>query len=163
MPEFHSYPLDKESAVAYAKKWAMSRNQIYYDFDDIGGDCTNFISQCVRAGGAVMNYTKDVGWYYNTPYDRSASWSSVYYFHKFITTNAGVGPYGEEAPLADAATGDIIQLGNGEKFYHSLFVTGIRGGVPLVCAHTDNALDRSLSSYRYETARCIKILGVRIR
>lgn len=163
MPEFFLYPLDKAAAIGYAKKWAMLRNPMYYDFENAGGDCTSFISQCVRAGGAVMNYTKDVGWYYNSPYDRSAPWSSVYYFHKFITTNAGVGPYGEEAPIDNAAPGDIIQLGDGEKFYHSLFVTGLRRGVPLVCAHTDNALDRSLNSYRYETARCIKILGVRKR
>lgn len=37
-------------AVAYAKKWALSRNPKYYNFDPVGGDCTNFISQCLYAG-----------------------------------------------------------------------------------------------------------------
>lgn len=34
---------DRISAVSYAKKWALSRNPKYYNFDTVGGDCTNFI------------------------------------------------------------------------------------------------------------------------
>ena len=35
------------NAVNYAKKWALSRNPDFYNFDLLGGDCTNFISQCI--------------------------------------------------------------------------------------------------------------------
>ena len=49
---------DRAKAVAYAHQWAYSRNPAYYDFSAIGGDCTNFVSQCLRAGGAPMNYTR---------------------------------------------------------------------------------------------------------
>ena len=55
---------NRENAVAYAKKWAYGRNPKYYDFSDLGGDCTNFASQCIYAGSGVMNYTPTYGWYY---------------------------------------------------------------------------------------------------
>ena len=35
-------------------KWATRRNPKYYNFDKLGGDCTNFISQCIR-GLRIMN------------------------------------------------------------------------------------------------------------
>ena len=38
-------------AVAYAKKWAYGRNPNYKDYDPLGGDCANFVSQCIMAGG----------------------------------------------------------------------------------------------------------------
>lgn len=42
---------DREKAVAYAHKWAYGRNPAYADFSAMGGDCTNFLSQCLHAGG----------------------------------------------------------------------------------------------------------------
>lgn len=54
----------RQKAIQYAEKWAFSRNPKYHNFDAVGGDCTNFISQCLYEGCKVMNYTKDVGWYY---------------------------------------------------------------------------------------------------
>ena len=50
-------PYDRNAAVAYAKEWALGRNPAYYNFDGIGGDCTNFASQSIFAGAKVMNYT----------------------------------------------------------------------------------------------------------
>ena len=52
---------DRAKAVAYAERWALSRNPRYYDFEDIGGDCTNFASQCIYAGAGVMNWTPVTG------------------------------------------------------------------------------------------------------
>ena len=40
-------PYDRKAAVEYADYWAYRRNPKYYAFDDIGGDCTNFVSQCI--------------------------------------------------------------------------------------------------------------------
>ena len=53
---------DRRAAVAYARKWAFTRNPEYYDFNGIGGDCTNFASQCVFAGAGFMNRTPTFGW-----------------------------------------------------------------------------------------------------
>ena len=76
---------DRAAAVAYARKWAMTRNSAYYDFENIGGDCTNFASQCIYAGAKVMNFTPVMGWYYRSAADRTASWSGVEYLYEFLS------------------------------------------------------------------------------
>ena len=43
-------PYDRQAAVAYAHRWAYLRNPAFYNFDKLGGDCTNFASQCLYAG-----------------------------------------------------------------------------------------------------------------
>lgn len=70
----HEIPYNRFAAVAYARTWATSRNPAYYNFEEIGGDCTNFASQCIYAGARIMNYTPTFGWYYRSSYDRSPSW-----------------------------------------------------------------------------------------
>ena len=66
---------DRNKAIAYAQKWAFSRNPKYYNFDGVGGDCTSFVSQCIYAGSKTMNYTRDIGWYYINGNNKSPSWS----------------------------------------------------------------------------------------
>ena len=46
----------------------------FYDYERIGGDCTNFASQCVYAGSGVMNYTRDLGWYYIDANNKAPAW-----------------------------------------------------------------------------------------
>ena len=154
--------------MAYAKKWAFRRNPDFYNFDNLGGDCTNFASQCVFAGSGVMNYTPTFGWYYISSGNRTASWTGVEYFYNFLTDNRegigdGAGPFAEEVTADKIEVGDIIQLGraNGD-FYHSPVVVGFAGGQPQVAAHTFDALNRPLNSYMFERVRYIHILGVRI-
>lgn len=153
---------NRSAAVTYAKKWALSRNPRYYNFDGLGGDCTNFASQCVFAGSGVMNYTKDVGWYYNSPADRAAAWSGVRYLHTFLTTNRGVGPFGEKTELQKTAIGDLLFLQSGQSLYHTLVVTGFQNGMPLVCCHTADSFMRPLSTYVFEAIQPVHIAGVRI-
>lgn len=151
----------------YARRWAYRRNPAYYNFDEIGGDCTNFVSQCVYAGAGVMNYTRDFGWYYISSYDRSPSWTSVKYFYNFMTENEGVGPFGREADLTEAEIGDVIQLSYNDNpgFTHSLLIVSA-GNFPdpdniLLSAHTMDTFRRRLSSYDYTNLRLIHIEGVR--
>lgn len=155
------YKLNIAAEIEYAKKWAYLRNPAYYNFDNVGGDCTNFISQCLYAGGAVMNYTRDTGWYYISADNRAAAWTSVEYLHKFLVTNKGVGPFGEGILLREVQKGDIIQLGSEGSFYHSLLVIDVREGIPYVAAHMNNAYNVPLSAYSYERTRCIHIIGSR--
>lgn len=157
---------NREMAVEYARKWAFGRNPEYYTFDDIGGDCTNFVSQCLYAGSGVMNYTPDFGWYYISPDDRSAAWTGVQYLYNFLTTNEGNGPYGSEQPLALTKIGDVIQLSfDGETFAHTLIVTRIvLFPTPrniLIASHSYDSFDRPLDTYDYQIARLIHISGVR--
>jgi hypothetical protein len=160
MKMLYEYPLDTAAQIEYARRWALSRNPAYYDFDSLGGDCTNFVSQCIYAGGAVMNYTRDLGWYYISPRDRAAAWSGVEYFFRFMTTNKGVGPFGEQIDLSQAQAGDVVQLGNDRGFYHSLFVLSAKNGIR-IAAHSYDAYGKPLSDYDFDQARCIHIIGSR--
>ena len=154
-------PYDRSAAVAYARRWALNRNPAYYNFDKIGGDCTNFTSQCIYAGAKIMNYKPITGWYYRSSYDRTASWSGVQYLYNFLVNNLSVGPHAHVVPQNEAMPGDIVQLGtNSGHFYHSPVITAVTPTI-LVAAHSDDALDRPLSSYVYETARFLHIDGVR--
>lgn len=156
-------PYNRGAAVEYARRWALDRNPVYYDFENIGGDCTNFASQSIYAGAKVMNFTPVMGWYYRSVSDRAPSWSGVEYLYNFLVNNRSVGPYAHTVPQNQAKPGDIVQLGMyGRNFHHSPVITEVTPMI-LVAAHTYDALDRPLSSYVYDVARFIHIDGVRIR
>lgn len=162
---------NRARAVQYAKKWALERNPLFIDFAGRGGDCTNFVSQCILAGCCTMNFTTDFGWYYITSENRAPAWSSVEFLYDFLTgnpifisENGGIGPYGIEVGDSEVREGDVVQLADAEgDFYHTLIVTGFRGGATLVSAHTNDALDKPLTEYNYASLRYIHIEGVRIR
>ena len=156
-------PYSRERAVAYARRYAFSQNPIFGDFKDIGGNCTNFVSQCIYAGSCRMNYTRTYGWYFISLAERAPAWTGVEYFYNFLTGNLGEGPFGAKATPEECEIGDVVQLGReGEGYYHSLIIVGFDGDEILVGAQTDDALDRPLSTYDYDFARFIKILGVRL-
>ena len=156
-------PYIRENAVAYARKYAFSQNSLFGNFAGIGGNCTNFVSQCIYAGSCEMNYKPTFGWYYISLDDRSPSWTGVDFFYNFMIENADVGPFGRTATSDELEIGDVIQLArNDEGYYHSLLVVGFDGEDLLVAAQTDNAYARPLSTYEYDYSRFIKILGVRM-
>jgi len=149
-------------ATAYARKWALGRNPRYYDFEQLGGDCTNFASQCIYAGAGVMNYRPVTGWYYLNLNSRSASWSGVEFLYNFLIRNAGPGPYGREVSAGEVLPGDILQLGNEDgHFYHSPVIVETYPEI-LVCAHSYDCLDKPLSAYSFDWVRYIHIDGVKL-
>lgn len=156
-------PYQRESAVDYAQRWALSRNPVYYSFNGLGGDCTNFVSQCVYAGAGVMNPTPDTGWYYYGPNDRAAAWTGVKYFYRFMTTNTGIGPFARLAEhRSELQPGDVIQLGHQNGvFYHTLLVLERTPTEIYIASHSQDSLYRPLSSYDYDQARYLHMLGVR--
>lgn len=157
---------DRRAACDYAKKWAFDRNPSFYNFEKLGGDCTNFASQCIYAGSGVMNYTPVFGWYYNSSSDRTASWTGVDFLHNFLLDNKAAGPFGSVVDLALIEPGDIIQLRFDEGgFRHCPVVVSVgRRKTPediLIAAHSYDAYGRPLSSYVYTELRPIHIEGVR--
>lgn len=74
-------PRNRDEAVSYARKRAMGRNPTYFDFQKLGGDCTNFASQCIYAGVRIMNFTPILGRHYRSSYDRTVSWSGVEFLY----------------------------------------------------------------------------------
>ncbi|MGG7213136.1 amidase domain-containing protein [Clostridium nigeriense] len=75
---------NREKAREYALKWATSSNKEYYNFINDGGDCTNFVSQVLRAGGldfvgSKANATSIKSWFYyssNLP-NRTSTWTAA--------------------------------------------------------------------------------------
>ena len=170
MELFTVIPYNRANAVEYARKYALTRNARFEDYTGIGGDCTNFVSQAVFAGVCVMNMTPEYGWYYVSPTDRAPAWSSVEFFYDFITgapafadVNGGEGPFGREVLRRQAELGDVVQLADDSgDFYHTLIITDIKPDEIFVSAHTNDALDRPLSSYTFARARFIRIEGARV-
>lgn len=156
---------NRDAAVEYANTWAYSRNPAYYDFSQIGGNCTNFASQCIYAGSGVMNYTPIYGWYYIDVNDRAPAWTGVNELFRFLTTNRGPGPQGELVPLSRIEKGDVIQLrfNSGEKFDHTPVVTDAGDGTPdtiLLAANSRDVNCRPLSTYDYMELRPVHIFNV---
>lgn len=154
---------NREKTVNYAKKWAYSRNPAYYNYDSIGGDCTNFISQCIYAGTVVMNYDRINGWYYNNANDKSASWTGVEFLYKFLINNKNVGPFGRKIEKEELEKGDIIQISfDGIKFSHTLLVVNKQNDKIFVATHTFDSYNRDFDTYSYLLARFVRIEGYRI-
>ena len=156
-------PYRRERAVAYAERWAKMRNPVFYDFTEIGGNCTNFVSQALYAGSCKMNYTPVFGWYYITQNERTASWTGVDFFYRFLTGNRGLGPFGEEVGAERLEDGDVVQIGrDGEGYFHSmLFVGRDPDGTPLVAAQSLDVYGKRLDEYDFDFVRYLHVSGVR--
>ena len=160
---------DREAAVAYAHQWAYRRNPKYLDFSQLGGDCTNFASQCIFAGAGVMNFTPTYGWFYRSGNDRTASWTGVRYLYDFLIRNLGEGPFASEISLSQIEAGDIVQIvTEGNRAYnHTPFVVRVEGTPSLdtvfIAAHSNDCDCRPLSSYSLRMLRCLHIEGVRVQ
>jgi hypothetical protein len=150
----------RNSAVIYAKKYALIPNNKYIYFKligDNGGDCANFISQCLYAGGASMIYNKQTSWWYNNN-TCSNSWSvahELYWYLKINNTDNFQGPKGiETTSLNELKIGDLIFFENKKNIiFHSTIITNLDYSIPLISQHTPNALNipylKSWSAYKY--------------
>ena len=158
-------PYDRQAAVLYAHQWAFGRNPLFYDYEYIGGDCTNFASQCLYAGTGVMNYTPVYGWYYINANEKAPAWTGVEYFRNFLVRcQPSPGPFAAEVPIQELEPGDFLQFNfKGEIFSHTPVVVAV-GNPPapeniLLAAHSYDADNRPLSTYFYQQIRYLHVLG----
>ena len=158
---------DRNLAIKYAYHWWNSYNPKFYNFENLGGDCTNFVSQCLWYGGIDMVYI-NFGWYYNNLNNRSPSWAGVDEFYNFATTNTNT--LGVKAKICDInnlQVGDVVQMmQNSElEYHHTMIITKILKSENrtvddiLITAHTNNVKDKNLSSYNFKEIRFLKILN----
>ncbi len=137
-------PYNANNAVSYARTWAYSRNTSYPVLDansSQGGDCTNFVSQALRAGGwrntATTSTTSDLLWWFTnkTTTGYSQSWSTAHGFFRHM--NGGVNPPGTGTSYEgwtkwDGATslnyGDVVSADwtGDNAIDHTMIVTGFR-------------------------------------
>ena len=154
---------DGAAAAAYAKQYAIHYNK---DFDSWDSDCTNFASQCVKAGlkpmdstdekpqkGGKINETSSK-WYYKigkgNKYVTTTSWVRCSGKHAFANywDKYKVGAYKKlENVYSHASLGDVIQITLKDgTLKHSIVVTEVnRKTKTLKCSsHTKDYYNDSL-------------------
>lgn len=132
----------------------------------MGGDCTNFASQVINAGGAPMDSTGNYLWYYYGYNSRSPSWTGVNELYDYLVGNTYTGTVGSLTSDAYVEKGDIIQLDfeGDDDFDHSPVVVNKRknrsGGIDIwIAAHSVDRYNYPLASYDWEDIRFISIKG----
>ncbi|MCM2387264.1 amidase domain-containing protein [Streptomyces albipurpureus] len=139
----YNYP----AMAQYAERYWRNYNSSYRTFNDVGGDCTNFISQALRAGGWKNNtgwYRSYKNWWYNSA-NQTTSWVNVNYWASFALHS------GRAYNLSNVyymGVGDILQMdfsNNGSKD-HSMITSYVSGGVPYLTYHSTNTYRKSVAS-----------------
>ncbi len=173
-------PYNAEAALAYSYEWAgkyeMKRNMHYLAYDEYGGNCNNFTSQCLFASGIPMDLSGDIyhqwKWYgddingYSTPYGRTMSWTGVDFFWQYCSENGGRGIVAEcGGNIYSARPGDILQYVDNNVGVHSVIITKViyddYGNVVdfLINSNTTDKVDCPMSIYGYTDFRLIRIAG----
>lgn len=137
-----------KAMAAYAEKYWKNYNTAYRKFNEAGGDCTNFVSQALRAGG-WKNDSGTASDYRNWWYDTSAqtdSWVGANEWSWFAlsskrTTNL--------ANVYQAEVGDVVQMDfdrDGSKDHTMMVTYRSSDGVPYLTYHSNNTYRKSLAS-----------------
>ncbi|GAF66940.1 hypothetical protein BTS2_3846 [Bacillus sp. TS-2] len=127
-------------AVKYAELWWDDYNPHYHKFTD---NCTNFISQCLKAGNAPMRGfpNRSKGWWYQNN-NWSYSWSVAHSMRWYLSGSTS-GLRGEERESAsELIPGDVICYdfdGDGRWQHTTIVVAKDANGEPLVNAQTTNS------------------------
>ncbi|BCJ86964.1 hypothetical protein skT53_19490 [Effusibacillus dendaii] len=129
---------DRRKAQQYAELWWDGFNPQYKKFDV---DCTNYISQCLYAGGMPMEFSnrKDRGWWYRNQggtVSWSHSWAVAHALRWYLESSGRATAVGDAKLLT---IGDVICYdwdGDGRWQHNTIVVAFDRNGMPLVNAHT---------------------------
>ena len=153
-------------AVSYANTWALSRNRNFRDYSGrgSGGDCTNFVSQVMLAGGWPEVYgIPPQQWFYkgdgievlagiplNQP---SRSWAGAQPFSEFIESSGRAKRCNRE----DLELADIVQVYLKERgeVVHTVVVTDVihaqhkRSDIDqfYVCYHSNDHRNKLLDQF----------------
>ena len=177
LKSFRQNSYNRRSAVDYAERYALTPNPEYRYFpliNDNSGDCANFISQCLKAGGAPMSHNPKNPWWYDnhgTSNKKDDTWSvswavahALYWYLKINLSIKASGPKGFEVnDLNELELGDVVFYENYKSIiFHSAIITsfinvdGIRE--PLISHHSLEGLNtRYKKSYPYKRVHFLKI------
>ncbi|WP_257980529.1 amidase domain-containing protein [Streptomyces sp. CB02959] len=148
--DFTATGYDYRAMAAYATTYWSRYNPDYPDFNGAGdgGDCTNFVSQALKAGGwqHVPGYTTDFHKWFGNSEIQSDSFVGVNEFSWFALSSKRASSL---ANVYQLDIGDVLQLDfdrDGSKD-HSMIVTNrSRQGMPYVTYHSTNTYNRSVAS-----------------
>lgn len=139
---------DYAAMAKYAEKYWSNYNPAYRKFTGAGGDCTNFISQALKAAwlegrsGSTSDYRN---WWYDST-RQSDSWVGANEWAWFTLSNQRAANL---ANVYQTDVGDIVQVDfnkDGSKD-HSMMVTyRSSAGMPYLTYHSTNTYRKSLAS-----------------
>ena len=153
---FRTNQYSRLNAVNYAKTYALSPNPGFRYFpltNDTSGDCANFISQCLLAGGAPLLYNPPRPWWYqkansiSTKDDTwSVSWAVANSLYWLLKTNQQFNSTGikglEVQDISMLELGDLMFFeDNKGHIFHSAIITSFRYSQPLISHHSFGALN----------------------
>ena len=168
------YAYDRQAAAAYADRYVDERNDAWPDYAGSGGNCQNFASQVLLAGGIPMDIYGDAVWKWysdevsNSPgaQGRSSSWTGVNQFVEYAAANTGYGLVAEtEAPYFSGEPGDLLHMGIDGDWGHTVViasaVTNGQGEVVdyLVDSNTGNLRNYPANLYGYPEIILTRIGG----
>lgn len=145
---YSEHNFNRSSMVNYANKYAYSRNPNYGDFSKLGGDCTNFVSQIIKAGGTPFDTTGSYRWYYFNMNNRAPSWSGVWNLYDYLINNDYIGPQGKLANtneiLYGMKTGDVvfIDFDKDGTLDHAVSITSYQTGNSSLTKVASHTVDR---------------------
>jgi hypothetical protein len=152
-----SFFYDRLAAVQYAERWWNTHNPKFKNFDV---NCTNYVSQCLHAGGAPMRgYPgRSNGWWM-----QNNIWSYSWTVAHSLTLHLGNSKTGLRAKAVGAPEvlmpGDVICYdfqGDGRFDHTTIVVAKDQANMPLVNANTYNSRMRYWA-YEDSTAYTPKI------
>ncbi len=160
------HPYDRAAAEQYMRQYDHQRNDRWYAYDDVGGNCMNFGSQVLLAGGIPMDEEGGSKWFWRGQNDLDLSWINVGRFYSYARENRGYGLVADtEANYYTGGVGDILILGPDGGHNHTTVISGIvRNELGetvdyLLCSNTTNYTDFPAGAYYYTSHRLIKIYG----
>ena len=160
------HPYDRAAAEQYMRQFDHQRNSRWYAYDDVGGNCMNFGSQVLLAGGIPMDEEGGSKWFWRGQNDLDLSWINVGRFYSYARENRGYGLVADtEANYYTGGVGDILILGPDGGHNHTTVISGIvRNELGetvdyLLCSNTTNYTDFPAGAYYYTSHRLVKIYG----
>ncbi|MBU3144381.1 amidase domain-containing protein [Clostridium sp. CF012] len=163
---------NRVEAVNYAVKYALEPNKKYKYFPSInenGGDCTNFVSQCLNAGGAPMDRNIIRPWWYDIKQGKgSVCWTVAHSLYWYLKVNQRINRNVikglEVEDITKLEIGDVIFYENYENtIFHAAIITSFidegKNREPRISQHTFNQLNETYKkSYNYKKMHFLKII-----
>ncbi|MGW0184379.1 amidase domain-containing protein [Streptomyces sp. NPDC003362] len=141
---------DYKAMAAYAEKYWRTYNTAYPDFNGqgAGGDCTNFVSQSLKAGGwkHVPGYVYDYTRWFGNADIQSHSFVGVNEWSWFALNSKRVTSL---ANVYQMDVGDVLQVDfdkDGSKDHTMIVTYRSPQGVPYLTYHSTNTYRRSVAS-----------------
>lgn len=160
------HPYDREAACNYTAQYWDTRNDRWYAYDEHGGNCMNFASQVLLAGGIPMDSRGDQEWYWYSTGNLALSWVNVGSFYDYARKNEEYGLVADtEANYYTGEVGDILIVGFNGSHNHATIITDIvynEAGEAvdyLLSCNTTNYRDFPAGAYYYTFHRLVKIHG----